>query len=91
MSGPGGAYPFVSEERLDTMFVGGSSRSCYGTRPGEHLWITFSEVGFSRDGKFALVYVGYHCGGLCGSGALWLLRRTAGGWEGVTAAPLWIS
>ena len=91
VSGPQGAYPFMREVQLDTIFVAGSSTSYYGARPGDRLLITFSDVGFSVDGELALVYVGYHCGGLCGAGALWLMRRTASGWESVIAAPLWIS
>ena len=40
-----------------------------------------SAVGFNRDGTRALVYVGHHCGSLCGSGGYHLLVKKDGKWQ----------
>ena len=45
----------------------------------------------TNDGKRALVYVGFHCGGLCGVGVLYLMEQGASGWQVVKTGQLWIS
>ena len=40
-----------------------------------------SAVGFNRDGTRALVYVGHHCGSLCGGGTYHLLLKKDGRWQ----------
>jgi hypothetical protein len=40
-----------------------------------------SAVGFNRDRTRALVYVGHHCGSLCGSGGYHLLVKKDGKWQ----------
>ena len=40
-----------------------------------------SAVGFSRDRTRALVYVGHHCGSLCGGGTYHLLCKKDGRWQ----------
>ena len=40
-----------------------------------------SAVGYNQDRTRALVYVGHHCGRLCGSGMYYLLVQRAGRWE----------
>ena len=40
-----------------------------------------SAVGFNRDRTRALVYVGHHCGSLCGSGRYHLLIKKDGKWQ----------
>jgi hypothetical protein len=48
----------------------------------ETAWgiVQFSRIGFSRDGAQALVYFGYGCGGLCGYGGYWVMRKQNGVW-----------
>ena len=48
--------------------------------------VGFSNVGFSRSGKEALVFAGQSCGYLCGNSYFLLLRKEASGW--VIAAQL---
>ena len=45
--------------------------------------VTFevSAVGFNRDRTRALVYVGHHCGSLCGGGRYHLLAKKEGKWQ----------
>jgi hypothetical protein len=40
-----------------------------------------SAVGFNRDGTRALVYVGHHCGSLCGGGGYHFLVKKDGRWQ----------
>jgi hypothetical protein len=51
---------------------------------------SFSLPAYSADGH-ALVYASYVCGGLCGSGWLFLLERRADSWQVVAEDLLWIS
>jgi ankyrin repeat protein len=46
---------------------------------------------FDRDHSQALIYVEFGCGGLCGTGNLFLLRKTETGWMVVKEVGLWIS
>ena len=49
-----------------------------GVEPGI---VTLSSVVFSADAKRAFVWVGNSCGGLCGTGLMWRLDKTAQGWR----------
>ena len=46
---------------------------------------------FSKDGQRACVYSGYYCGGLCGGGNAYYLRKEKSGWKIVYSHPTWIS
>ncbi len=54
------------------------------------LW-TVSPVGFSKDGKSAVMYAGQYCGGLCGLGGFILLENKNGAWIVVGDSWLWVS
>ena len=43
------------------------------------------------DDGTALVFLGFHCGGLCGEGNFLLLRRTGDRWKVIKSAMTWIS
>ncbi|WP_313914047.1 hypothetical protein, partial [Tahibacter sp.] len=43
------------------------------------------------DRQQALVYVAHRCDGLCGSGTLFLMQRSASGWRVEKRMVLWIS
>lgn len=49
--------------------------------PGSFGRIELSRVGFSADGKQALVLAHYQCGGRCGGTRYYLLERVPGGWQ----------
>lgn len=44
-------------------------------------WIELSAVGFNHDKTVAVVYVGHHCGGLCGGGRFSVLQKVEGKWK----------
>ena len=43
--------------------------------------IEVSAVGFNADKTVAVVYMGHHCGGLCGGGAIHVLLKSHGRWQ----------
>jgi hypothetical protein len=50
----------------------------------------FSLPGYSED-RHAMVYGFYTCGGRCGTGWLFILSRTTGGWQVEAAYGIWQS
>lgn len=58
---------------------------------GDEFIFWFSRVGFSADGKQALVYMGYSCGGLCGQGNFYLLEMHGGEWVIRNHVMCWIA
>lgn len=54
--------------------------------------LAVSAVGFNWDSTTAVVYTEFWCGGLCGSGEMWVLRRAPGcEWTVLRTQTLWIS
>jgi hypothetical protein len=47
-------------------------------------WIELSAVGFNADKTVAVVYMGHHCGGLCGGGGFHVLQKKGGKWAPLT-------
>ena len=60
---------------------------CAADRDGPVLGFSAPEIG----GEFAFVETGFTCGGLCGNGLLYALRRSRAGWAIVAVARTWIS
>lgn len=56
----------------------GKYRFQEGKEPGM-VWL--SPVVFSEDGNHAMVWVRNFCGELCGSGMIWKLEKSTGGWR----------
>ena len=56
--------------------------------PGAAGYVEFSAVGFNADKTVAVVYIGQHCGNLCGSGQIFVMQLSKRGkwqpmeWEG---------
>jgi len=59
--------------------------------PGAGGIIAFSHVGFDPTLHEAIVSVSFVCGGLCGSGNRYVLRKKSGRWEVVNRWMVWIS
>jgi len=53
--------------------------------------VSLSPVAFTADSNQALVYVGVHCGGLCGGADIVYLRRANAGWTIAATFPMWRS
>lgn len=59
--------------------------------PGFQGIASLSAVGFDHDKTHALLYISYHCGGLCGMGQFAYLEKRAGKWNVVKVVRAWIS
>lgn len=53
----------------------------HAEHPNSVGWIELSAVGFNEDKTIAVVYVGHHCGGLCGGGGFSVLHKVDGKWR----------
>ena len=85
-------YTLISQEELAKIFGGNLNWSNFHKKyPDTGGFSTFSRVGFSKDGLQALVFVGWSCGGLCGEGNYYFLKKENGEWKVVTKEMVWIS
>ncbi len=68
-----------------------------GTKPFEQLFpgasaiISFSHVGFDSTLHEAIISTSFVCGGLCGTGSRYVLRKKSGRWEVVNKWVVWVS
>ena len=49
--------------------------------PGDGGWVELSAVGFNSQRTIAVLWVGYGCPGLCGSGTFYVLHKKNGKWQ----------
>jgi hypothetical protein len=88
------SYHLLSEEEHNRIFkkkgIGGW-KDFYKKYPKSSGYWNFSPVGYDAAGTEALVYVGHHCGGLCGTGHMVLLTKENGHWIVKNRVMLWIS
>ena len=73
--------PATFEQLLQTTWDGG--------QPDGFLW--FGRVGFNGCKNEALVYTGYRCGTLCGTGTFYILRKEGGVWKVFLTHGIWQS
>jgi hypothetical protein len=59
--------------------------------PGATGVISFSRVGFDSDLDEAMVSVRFYCGGLCGTGWRYILKKRRGKWEVADKPIIWMS
>jgi hypothetical protein len=52
----------------------------YQRYPNSGGWIELSAVGFNATKTVAVVYMGHHCGSLCGGGGFHVLEKKNGQW-----------
>jgi hypothetical protein len=86
-------YSLVTRQELDKTFKrgpGGWNRF-YKQHPRAAGYWDFSRPGYNPSEDEAVLYVGHYCGGLCGTGHLYLLRKSDGKWRVVGRSMLWIS
>ena len=72
-------YALVGPADLKAIYQ--RSRVAVGVPLNDPVIFHVSAVGFNRDGNRALVYVGHHCGNLCGGGTYHLLFKKDGRWQ----------
>ena len=76
----------VDEAALPPRNPGSYWQAFYQRFPGSPGIVTFSAVGFSADGRSALVMVDTGCGGLCGDTHYYLLQYLDGRWTVIRRA-----
>jgi len=83
----------ISTQEVDQIFSGGGGwwQAFYKKYPKSPGLVTFSNVGFNPEMNYALVNVGYSCGGLCGRGGLVLLVKKDGNWIKERDLISWVS
>jgi len=59
--------------------------------PGASGVISFSHVGFDSTLHEAIVATSFACGGLCGTGSRYVLKKRSGRWEVVNKWIVWVS
>jgi hypothetical protein len=59
--------------------------------PGAPGLIGFSHVGFNKHLDEAIVFRSYVCGGLCGAGTRFYLKKVGGYWQVVSSRTIWVS
>ena len=77
-------YELVASDVLSAPFklAGPAGWSNFNAEhPNSVGWIELSAVGFNDRKTIAVVYVGHHCGGLCGGGAFSVLHKVEGKWR----------
>lgn len=67
------------------------SKSFEELYPGASGIISFSHAGFDSALDEAIVYSGFVCGGLCGTGYRYILRKKSGRWEVVDGLMVWMA
>jgi hypothetical protein len=81
----------VGGVHFSDLIVNDGSRSFEQLFPGASGIISFSHVGFDSTLREAIVSVSFVCGGLCGSGNRYVLKKKRGRWEVVAKLGLWVS
>ena len=86
-------YSLLQQQELDKTFEHGPRgwTDFYKKHPKAGGYWDFSRPGYDAKAQEAVLYVGHHCGGLCGTGHLFLLRKKDGNWKVVARSMLWIS
>lgn len=87
------AYSIVTQAELTQFFKGhgGGWEGFYKKHPkAAGVW-QLSRPGYNPSGNEAELYLGHHCGGLCGTGHLILLTKENGRWKVKNRLMLWIS
>jgi len=77
-------YKFITSDGLKIVFEHGDWEKFGKQYPGSGGWIELSAVGFNADKTVAVVYMGHHCGGLCGGGGFHVLQKKDGKWAPLT-------
>ena len=72
-------YHLINADEL-TSVVQTGWEEFYRRYPDSGGWMELSAVGFNVDKTVAVVYMGHHCGWLCGGGGFHVLEKKDGKW-----------
>lgn len=87
------SYQMISSEHLSKIFKkhGRGWEAFYKEYPKAAGYWDFSRPGFNSSHDEAVLYVGHYCGGLCGTGHLYFLKKENGRWRVESKQMMWIS
>lgn len=90
---PAISHKMVNHSELANMFKKGADGwdKFYQLYPDAAGFWDFSSPGYNKARNEAVLYVGHHCGGLCGTGHLFFLVKEDGQWKVKNRLMLWIS
>jgi hypothetical protein len=85
-------YQLVSPEKIGSTLQDVSDwPKYYKEYPGAQGHLALSRVGFSPDGKQALLYVSNSCGGKCATGSYVVMEKQGTTWKVVKEIFMWMS
>ena len=73
-------YRLIMADELKSAIQTAGWEGFYQRYPDSGGWIELSAVGFNVDKTVAVVYMGHHCGPLCGRGGFHVLEKKDGKW-----------
>ena len=73
-------YQLVLTNKLRSEIRSFDWEGFYQQYPDSGGWLEVSAVGFNNDKTVAVVYMGHHCGSLCGGGGFHVLEKKDGQW-----------
>jgi len=87
------SYSSIAHAEVDTFFKskGDGWARFYKEHPKAAGFWDFSRPGYNAARSEALIYLGHHCGWLCGTGHLVFLTKADGQWRITNRLMLWIS
>ena len=84
---------FIKSDNIDSIFhtykVDSGWKVFYKNFGGDFYRMSFPY--FSEDKQTCIIYVGHHCGGLCGEGGLRIYRRRNNNWTLIKVIGRWVS
>lgn len=73
-------YQLIPVDELSSVIQRAGWKGFYQQYPHSGGWVELSAVGFNKDKTVAVVYMGHHCGHLCGGGGFHVLEKKSGRW-----------
>jgi hypothetical protein len=77
-------YELLTASQIESAFGQGGWDRFYEMHPDSGGYIQLSAVGFNATKTVAVVYMGHHCGLLCGGGQFYVLQKRDGKWQSLT-------
>jgi hypothetical protein len=79
----GAPYRLIIADELRSTIQTAGWEGFYQRYPDSGGWMELSAVGFNVNKTVAVVYMGHHCGPLCGGGGFHVLEKKDGKWVAV--------
>jgi hypothetical protein len=73
-------YQLIMADELRSAMQTADWEGFFQRYPNSGGWIELSAVGFNATKTVAVVYMGHHCGSLCGGGGFHVLEKKNGQW-----------